>query len=273
MTASRNDAGPVERGWDEAALGYDAYFAPRFAPYLGAAIGALTTYAAQRGLPEGALLVPCVGPGRELTPLAHAFPGRAIIGSDLSTQMVTLASDRTRHLPNVTVERADALQLSAPASGVAALFSVFGLQLLPEPVLALRSWLGLLNAGGVAVIVYWPRDTEPTGPFFSMHQALREAGIQDRSWEAELVRDLPKQCVVQADVPVQFELSYENARSVWQALTELGPLRALANARGPELIVALGERFVREQPAGPLTHTPEARLLVITRAGLRAAAH
>jgi SAM-dependent methyltransferase len=255
----------VERGWDEAASGYDAYFGPRFAPYLGAAVAALAVYAAEHGLPPGALLVPCVGPGRELASLARVFPERAIIGSDLSTQMVALASERARHLPKVTVERADALQLSAPTGGVAALFSVFGLQLLPEPVLALRSWLGLLNAGGVAVIVYWPRNSEQNGPFFNMRRLLREAGVGDGTWEDELVRDLPEQCFVRADVALQFELSYEDAPSLWRALTELGPLRALANARGPELILDLGDRFVREQQAGPLTHTPEARLLVIER--------
>ena len=74
------------------ALGYDAYFGPRFAPYLGAAIGALL--ARQEQLPSGALLVPCVGPGRELCPLAHAFVGRKIAASDLSTTMVGRARER-----------------------------------------------------------------------------------------------------------------------------------------------------------------------------------
>lgn len=263
--------GPVERGWDEAAAGYDAYFGPRFAPYLGAAVGALILHAAEQGLPEGALLVPCVGPGRELLPLAPAFSDRSIVGSDLSAQMVEMARARTRHLPNVVLERADATQLRAPAGGVAALVSVFGLQLLPEPVLALRGWLGLLNPGGVAVIVYWPRNSEPKGPFFSMRRLLREAGVPDGGWEDELVRQLPEQCSVRADVGLRFELSHDDAPSLWRALTELGPLRALANARGPELIATLGERFVREQQPGPLTHTPEARLLVIERGVTRAA--
>ena len=266
MAASRTEAGPVERGWDEAARGYDAYFGPRFAPYLGAALGALTAHAAQRALPNGAVLVPCVGPGRELAPLASAFPERAIIGSDLSSEMVALAAERARFLPNVSVERADALQLSAPGAGVAALFSVFGLQLLPDPVLALRSWLSLLSPGGAAVIVYWPREAEPQGPFFSMRRLLREAGVQDGAWEEQLLRDLPAQgYAVRADVPLRFEISYDDARSLWQALTRLGPLCALATARGPELITTLGEQFALELQDRPLTHTPEARLLLIER--------
>jgi hypothetical protein len=33
----------AELAWDEAARGYDDYFGPPFAPYLGAAVGALAT--------------------------------------------------------------------------------------------------------------------------------------------------------------------------------------------------------------------------------------
>lgn len=260
--------GPVERGWDQAARGYDAYFGPRFAPYLGAAVGALAAHAAQRGLPDGAVLVPCVGPGRELAPLARAFPERAIIASDLSGVMVSLAEARTRHLPNVSVERADALQLVPPRGGAAALFSVFGLQLLPDPVLALRSWLGLLTVGGVAAVVYWPRDAEPQGPFFSMRRVLREVGVLDGTWEEDLLRGLPETgATVLSDISLAFELEHADAPSLWQALTHLGPLRTLANARGPELVAALGAQFALELQDGPtpLTHTPEARLLLIER--------
>ena len=92
MASARSHAARVEQAWDEAALGYGAYFGPRFAPYLGAAIGALL--ARQEQLPNGALLVPCVGPGRELCPLAHAFVGRKIAASDLSTTMVNRARER-----------------------------------------------------------------------------------------------------------------------------------------------------------------------------------
>ncbi|MEO8904272.1 MAG: hypothetical protein ABI488_18070 [Polyangiaceae bacterium] len=134
MSTPRAYRGPVERGWDQTARGYDAYFGPRFAPYLGAALGALAAHSAQHGLPEGAVLAPCVGPGRELPPLAR-------------------------------------------------------------------------------------------------------------------------------------ELEYADAPSLWQALTHLGPLRTLANARGPELIAALRAQFALElqDSPTPLTHTPEARLLLIER--------
>ncbi|HEY3665463.1 MAG TPA: class I SAM-dependent methyltransferase [Polyangiaceae bacterium] len=262
MTAPSDGPSRAELAWDEAASGYDEYFGPRFAPYLGAAVGAL---AARRGeLPAGRVIVPCVGPGRELRPLAHVFSDRQILASDLSSEMVSLARARNRDLSNVSVERADAMQLSTP--DVAALLSVFGLQLLPEPVAALRSWLGLLSPGGIAAIVYWPRDAEPSGPFFSMRRLLRSVGVLDGTWESEVLAAAEAAGArVLANLPLVFEIKYEAPRSAWQALTQLGPPRALAMARGRALIDELGEQFVSELPSGPLSHTPEARLLLLAR--------
>jgi SAM-dependent methyltransferase len=258
------DEGRAELAWDQAAPGYDAYFGPRFAPYLGAAIGALL--ARREQLPSGAILVPCVGPGRELCPLARAFPDRQIAASDLSRVMLRLAQERSAHFSNVTIEHVDAMTLSAPDGGLAAALSVFGLQLLPDPAGALGAWLSLLNLGGLASIVYWPREAELSGPFCSMRRLLRNAGVPDGGWEEEL---LP--CAVAsggrvlANVPLAFEIQHENAQAVWNALTQTGPLRGLALARGQQLIDALGAEFVADLPPGPIRHTPEARLLLIER--------
>jgi SAM-dependent methyltransferase len=255
-------ASRAELAWDEAARGYDEYFGPRFAPYLGAAVGAL----AARGdeLPSGCIVVPCVGPGRELRPLARAFRERQIVASDLSGEMVSLARERNRDVQNVSVERADATQLDT--QNVAAVLSVFGLQLLPDPVAALGSWLKLLNTGGLAAIVYWPRDAEPSGPFSSMRRLLRGVGVLDGSWENELLPTaLAAGTQVLADLPLVFEIQYEDSRTLWHALTQLGPLRGLAMARGQALIDELGEQFVAELPSAPLSHTPEARLLLLAR--------
>lgn len=260
MIRSSEGTSRAELAWDEAARGYDAYFGPRFAPYLGAAVGALA--ARGRELPSGSVIVPCVGPGRELRPLARAFGERQIIASDLSGEMVSLARERNRDLPNVSVERADAMQLDTP--NVAALLSVFGLQLLPDPVAALSSWLRLLNPGGIAAIVYWPRDAEQSGPFFSMRQLLRSTGVLDGTWESELLESvIASGARVLADLPLVFEIKYEDSRSLWHALTQLGPLRGLAMARGQALVDELGEQFAAELPSGPLSHTPEARLLLL----------
>ena len=261
---SQGERSTVEQAWDEAALGYDAYFGPRFVPYLGVGVGALL--ARSPGLPHGSILVPCVGPGRELGPLARAFPDRQIVASDLSSQMVELARARNAGLANLSVERADATALSAPSEGAAALLSVFGLQLLPNQPATLASWVSLLVPGGLAVVVYWPRVVEASGPFQIMHRLLRDAGMRDDDWESELVPSaLAVGAQVLLDVRVAFEMQHEDAPSMWHALTQLGPLRGLALARGQGLVAQLGAEFVAELPPGALTHTPEARLLVIER--------
>jgi trans-aconitate methyltransferase len=261
---SQGERSTVEQAWDEAARGYDAYFGPRFAPYLGAAVGALL--ARSPGLPRGSILVPCVGPGRELGPLARAFPDRQIVASDLSTEMVELARARNAGLSNLSVERADATALQAPSAGAAALLSVFGLQLLPQQPATLAAWVSLLGPGGLAVVVYWPRIAEQRGPFQIMHRLLRDVGLRDDAWESELVPSaLAVGAQVLLDVRVAFEMQHENAQSMWHALTQLGPLRGLALARGQALVDQLGAEFVAELAPGALTHTPEARLLVIER--------
>jgi SAM-dependent methyltransferase len=264
MPSEGPSAARVEQAWDEAALGYDAYFGPRFAPYLGAAVGALL--ARQAELPQGALLVPCVGPGRELGPLARAFAERQILASDLSTNMVSRARQRTAAHSNISVERADANALQRPAGGAAALLSVFGLQLLPDPAKTLVSWLALLATGGLAVIALWPREAEASGPFHSMRHLLRQAGLADGDWEAQLVPSaLAAGGRLLCDTPLCFEMAHESSAVMWQALTHLGPLRGLLLARGEDFVAKLGERFEAELPKGPLVHTPAARLLIIER--------
>src|SRR5437762_2340476 len=104
---------PIETAWDEAAQGYDAYFSPRFSPYLAAALGALIGRASDLPNP-GSILVPCVGPGRELGPLARAFPERRILASDWSAEMLKLARENNAKLPNVSFERNDATCLRPP---------------------------------------------------------------------------------------------------------------------------------------------------------------
>ena len=261
---SQRPRSTVEQAWDEAALGYDAYFGQRFAPYLGAGVGALL--ARSPGMPRGSIWVPCAGPGRELGPLARAFPDRQIVASDLSLQMVELARGRNAGLANLSVERADATALPAPSEGAAALLSLFGLQLLPSQPATLASWVSLLAPGGLLVVVYWPRIVETSGPFQIMHRLLREVGMPDDAWESELV---PSALAVGArllvDARVAFEMQHDDAASLWHALTQLGPLRGLALARGPALVDELGAKFVAELGPGALTHTPDARLLVIER--------
>lgn len=252
----------AERAWDEAALGYDAYFGPRFAPYLGALLGALVARAGD--LPDGAIVVPCAGPGRELGPLSRAFPERLIAASDLSSEMVRLAQARNARAGNVFVSRGDASTLKSPACGVAAVYSTFGLQLLPEPPTTLASWVSLLKPDGLAAVLYWPREGEASGPYRSMHQLLARVGLRDAHWEQALVPTLDALGArVLVDHQVSFEMQHDSAAAVWKAFTRTGPLRGLALSRGQQFVDQLGAEFERALPRGPLTHAPPARLLLV----------
>jgi trans-aconitate methyltransferase len=265
MADARRDANPDERSWDEAAHGYDAYFSPRFAPYLGTALGALLGRASELPSP-GCIVVPCAGPGHELVPLAQAFAERRIVASDLSGEMVKLARERTQRFPNVSVERHDATDLPPPESPVAALFSAFGLQRLPNPAKTLGSWLELLEPNGLATVLFWPSESDPGGPFEIMHRLLAESSKVDRAWEGTLAASARAASArIREDVRIAFEMQHDDAGSLWHALTRLGPLRGLASARGQDFVTRLGARFAAELPPGPLSHTPEARLLVIER--------
>jgi len=266
MTDERPAPSANELAWDEAASGYDAYFSPRFAPYLATALGTLIGRASDLPNP-GCIIVPCAGPGRELGPLARAFAKRRIVASDLSGEMVKLARARNARYPNVSVERDDATQLRPPASPVAALYSVFGLQLLPKPAETLGSWLELLDPKGLATIVYWPRDADEGGPFGTLHRLLGESTSVDGGWQGELEASVRAASAhIREDVRIAFPMLHDDAHSLWHALTRLGPLRALGLARGEAFVDQLGTRFEAEFPAGrPLSHAPEARLLLIER--------
>ncbi|MBF8190239.1 hypothetical protein ITP53_31845 [Nonomuraea sp. K274] len=85
--------------WDEAADGYDAYFVPRFAPWVSGAVRAI----AAGPLPPGPILVPCCGTFPELDALLAHFPGRELVGIDLSAGMVDRARRRAAGRPGVTV--------------------------------------------------------------------------------------------------------------------------------------------------------------------------
>jgi trans-aconitate methyltransferase len=267
MNDPEPDPSPIEVAWDEAARGYDAYFSPRFAPYLATALGTLIGRASDLPNP-GSIVVPCTGPGRELGALSRAFPQRRILASDWSGEMVKLARENNARSANVSVERDDATRLRTPELPVAALYSAFGLQLLPKPAATLQSWLELLAPRGLAVVVFWPRDTDHGGPFDVMHRLLAESFPIDRAWQGELESSARAASArFREDVRVAFEMRHDDARGVWQALTRLGPLRALAQARGQALVDQLGSRFEAEFPPGPVVHTPEARLLLIERDG------
>jgi SAM-dependent methyltransferase len=250
----------LAEAWSDAAAEYERYLVPRFAPWVAAAAGALAG-----DLPPGPLLVPCCGTFPELPALVAAHPDREIVGIDLSPGMVTLAAARTSGHPLARAEVGDAAELAPAWRGTCAgLVSVFGLQQLPDPAGALTAWVGALRPGGRLSVMYWPDEVETDGPFalvadvLAAHRPPRVSPAPDRL--AEVVAAAG--AVVEHAGFQSFPMHHESAAAFWAAWTTGGPLRALANARGPEFIDALGAEFVHRAPAGPWSHEPRARWLV-----------
>jgi SAM-dependent methyltransferase len=254
----------LARGWDEAVDGYDAYFVPRFAPWVAAAVAALTAAA----VPEGPVLVPCCGTFPELDLLAERLPGRELVGIDLSAGMVRRARERAARWPRARVVQGDASTLDPAWTGrCGAVVSVFGLQQLPEPEAAIGAWAAALRPGGRLSVVYWPAASEPDGPFARLAEVVgAHVPAGDRGWEDRLVAALTAQgATVERDERPAFPMSHPDAAACFDAFTRWGPLRSLALARGDEFIDRLRAEFLRGAPAGEWTHRPRSRLLVARR--------
>lgn len=163
-----------------------------------------TNYTMQRfvaqKLPHGPILVPACGPGHELVMLANAFSdGRHIIGIDLAEGMVDLANSRCKEAAirmngkadqaadgkerdpcdrekghcmtkcnwhgRAWAEVADACDLATRFPNAAGVFSLFGLQQLPQPHTALANWVKTLCLGGSLAVAFWPSQVEDKGPW------------------------------------------------------------------------------------------------------------
>ncbi|MFC5003213.1 class I SAM-dependent methyltransferase [Dactylosporangium cerinum] len=254
----------LARGWDEAAAGYEAYYVPRFAPWVADAVAAVTA----GPLPDGPVLVPCCGTFPELPVLAAGLPDRVVAGLDLSAGMVRLAAARASACPRATVEQGDASTLSERWTGrCAAVVSVFGLQQLPAPDAAIGSWAAALRPGGVLSVLFWPRYTEADGPFARLGEVVHgHVPAGDDGWQDRLVPALTAAgLVVERDERPAHPMSHPDAATFFDAHTRAGPGRPLATARGAAFVDRLRAEFLAASPPGVWSHRPNARHLVARR--------
>ena len=88
--------------------------------------------------------------------------------------MIEVAQKRCEGNPRLSCAVEDAM---APSGEYAALFSVFGLQQMPDHAQAIQAWTRCLKIGGVAVVIYWPmgQGVEKRGPWAHWGRLLRAA--------------------------------------------------------------------------------------------------
>lgn len=155
----------LRKSWTQIAEQYERHLVPRFMPWTQ---HTLQCFLAQK-FPPGSILVPACGPGHELVMLAESFPDdRQIIGLDLAEGMVDLANARCAEAGisgRARAEVGDACDLGAKFSDVAGVFSLFGLQQLPQAHLALANWVNSLTPGGSLAVTFWPSQVEEEGPW------------------------------------------------------------------------------------------------------------
>jgi SAM-dependent methyltransferase len=263
MADSSERQARLARAWDDAAEGYDAYFVPRFAPWVELAVAAIPA-----DLPDGPILVPCCGTFPELDMLVERFPDRRIVGIDLSPGMIERARERAAGLPGVEAVVGDAATLDPHLAGkCGAVVSVFGLQQLPDPEHALRSWLDVLRPNGRLSIVFWPDVTETDGPFALLSDVVRaHLPADDETWEEALTSTLTEHdAILERDEFPAFPMTHRDAAAVFDACTLSGPLRTLLISRGEAFVHMLRAEFLRRAPAGEWRHRPRARLLLARR--------
>ena len=82
----------------------------------------------------------CALPSLQVGRAEDGVPPGRIVAGDLAQGMVKLAAQKAAMIgPHVTVEVGDAMQ--PPCESFAVIFSVFGLQQLPDPAVAVARWV------------------------------------------------------------------------------------------------------------------------------------
>ena len=259
----------LAESWSIAAEGYDEIFVPRFKPWTDNALALLGS--TEFKLPAGDVLVPTCGPGHELPLVAELLKNRNVRGTDLAPGMIDVAQKRCEGNYRLSCAVEDAM---APSGEYAALFSVFGLQQLPDHAQAIQAWTRCLKIGGVGVVIFWPMGTgvEKRGPWAHWGRLLKAAlgdgarrGVQ--GWEDALPAAIESAGgEVLFAHPLKYRISWPNASEMFDAMTECGPWHALRLKKGDDFVDGLRDDFLAPYAVdAPLVHDPTARVLVFRR--------
>uniref|UniRef100_A0A7S4MTJ5 Methyltransferase domain-containing protein n=1 Tax=Odontella aurita TaxID=265563 RepID=A0A7S4MTJ5_9STRA len=300
-STSSSSSDLLARSWTAAASGYDEMFVPRFGPWTEDALSALRrALDGEEGPPPPSrrivggykrALVACCGPGQELLPVAEIVgPGSEVTGVDISPGMVRIARGRIaatesergaasgaeggalRAASSIDAKVGDAMR--PPPGPYCAIFSVFGLQQLPNPIQALKTWANELCPSGVAVVAYWPPGkVEDHGPWARWGDLIRRQSgklpppSEGSVWD-ENVADALKAAGMDMleDCFVLHRIQWDNPAHFWEGMTQFGPWHAARLKKGDKFVDGLRDKFCSAfKPNSPIIHSPRARMLVFRK--------
>lgn len=100
------------------------------------------------------------GPGYFSQELARWVPRGSLVLFDLQEEMLSLAKERLRGVPNVEYARGDAMRLPFPDKSFDAVLMVYVLGEVPEPERCISELARVLRPGGSATFVETWRDSD-----------------------------------------------------------------------------------------------------------------
>jgi SAM-dependent methyltransferase len=306
--------------WSTAAVGYNNLFVPRFSPWTKDAFEALFSALSLPKLEERnggsfCCVVPCCGPGQELVPLADKLgPNWSVLGVDLAPGMIQVANQRIGIETQATEEqrqgqgqriqavvgdcstqlpRPTSLSLTSSSSCYHVIFSMFGLQQMPDPAATIKVWIDALQPNnGILVVCFWPpsvevTDTEDqtqavvvegekeTKPFTRWAEIV-DKRVKDRpgarlakesNWDDQVLQAAKDAgATVLKDTYLSHPIEWDNVDQFWNGMTRSGPWHAMRLTRGEDFVDSLKEEFCQGFSASkPIVHTARARILVLQR--------
>ena len=282
----------LAESWSSIANEYDAILVPRFRPWTLDALLELDEYTNTKkdarfaSIKSPMAICLCCGPGQELLPIAKILgPSSKVLGTDLAQGMVDAARRRIEREINqehnyiykecVTIKVGDAMK--PPPGPYDVIFSAFGLQQLPCPLTAVKSWLETLKSGGLCVFIYWPPDPpklpgQESCPFELWRDLVKhKLGTRDKDqeepWDTNLVNTISSVSgVFLADRYVTHDIEWKDGKDMFNGMSMAGPWHAMRLRRGDEFVDQLGEELIAMYPtATALTHKFTARLIVVRK--------
>lgn len=175
-------------------------------------------------------------------------------GVDIAPRVLTIACQRTAHLPQIMLLQENAADLALPDESVDAVFSRFGTMFFANPIAAFINMRRMLRPGGKVGFVCW--------------RSMQE-------------NELDFLCVEAAGLPIaadRWPYSFENAAAIEQVLTSTGFDRIKVSAHDAQIscgnaaamlkvvtrVGALG-KVLRENPALLLEAEPRVRAALMAR--------